>query len=111
VPKYDFPAFSERGPQNVAPGQRWDEHLFEWNEKSNGRGAEIGKAYLTHSGEAHSVRVTTRVEFHNGKEVTYEGPVPGGNTWKGESSLRRIGGDPDFPRTLKVRCWNPKRWG
>jgi hypothetical protein len=95
MPRYGFPAFSPRGPQEVKDGDRWDEQLSEWNEQSNGPGAVIGKVDLTHSGGT-PVEVTAKFEFHNGTEVTYEGNVPGGNTWKGESILHRTGGDPEI---------------
>lgn len=110
MPEQGFPAYSEKGPQKVKDGDEWDERLFRWREGAMARGAKIGTVHLTHSG-ARPVRVTAKIDFDDGKKVTYSGPVPGGDAWEGESPLNRVDGDPEFPQTLRVRCWNPKRWG
>jgi hypothetical protein len=106
----EFPAYSERGPQPVKDGDEWTERLLSWSE-DGGERREIGTVLLKHSGTG-AVKVTAELMFHENRErATYRGPVPGGHTWKGESNLHLDEGDPGFPQTLKVRCWNPKRWG
>jgi hypothetical protein len=106
----EFPVRSKEGPRKVKHGDRWTERLFEWSDE-HGERPDIGTVQLTHSGSG-DVEVTAEFTFKkNNEKATYQGHVPGGDTWKGESNLRLDEGDPGFPQALKVRCWNPKRWG
>ena len=106
----EFPVRSKRGPRKVKHRDEWTERLFEWSDEHHER-PHLGTVHLKHSGTG-AVEVTAEFDFKkNAGKATYRGRVPGGDTWEGESILTLKEGSPGFPPNLKVRCWNPKRWG
>jgi hypothetical protein len=110
--KDDFPAVSD-GPTPAEPGD-WEETLYEvvegkdWKKKQ--WGDEIGTVRLEQSDGEVEATFTFR-EAPGGRKVKYRGPVPGGGSWRGESTLRHVEGDDRGRPNLKVESTNPKRWG
>jgi hypothetical protein len=118
--KDDFPAISdgEARPEgdssrDAKPGATWEETVYEdiGGDWKNGEwGDEIGTVRLEQSDGEVTASFTFR-EAPGGRKVKYRGPVPGGGSWRGKSTLRHVDGDDRGRPNLEVESTNPKRWG